>query len=312
LVGRVLLLLPTLIGITLVVFISVHLLPGDVVDQILGDSSTASPALKAQLRKQYSLNSNVAKQYVVWSSDLLHGDMGKSIISGRPVVSDLKQRLPVTFELGAISLVVSLLVALPIGVLSAMKQDSLWDHIARSFSIAFLAIPSFWLALIVITYGFQWFKWTPPLHYNAIQDNLVANIKSVWVPALILGAGLSGGVTRFTRSMMLEVLRQDYVRTAHAKGLSQQVVVTRHSLRNALIPIITVVGLQVPVLVGGTVILERVFSIPGMGSLLLDSVSHRDYPLVQAIVLISAAVVILSNLTVDLTYFLIDPRMRAK
>ncbi len=304
-----LLIFPSTLGITLVVFISVRLLPGDVVDQLLSESSSTRPELREQLREEYSLNSNVGSQYLNWMGDVARGDLGKSIFSGRTVTSDLRQRVPVTFELGLMGLIISLFIALPVGVMSALKQDSLWDYAARSFSITFLAVPSFWLALLVITYGFQWFSWTPPLRYHTIDEDFVANIKTVWVPALILGSGLSGGVARLTRSVMLDVLRQDYIRTANAKGLSVRTVVIRHALRNAMIPVVTIVGLQIPVLIGGTVILERVFSIPGMGSLLLDSVSHRDYPLIQGIVLISATAVVISNFFVDMTYSLIDPRI---
>jgi peptide/nickel transport system permease protein len=300
-----------MLGVTLAVFSAVRFLPGDVVTQILaGGYGAANPAFRASLEKQYSLNKSIPQQYVQWIGATARGDLGHSILSGRPVTQELRTRLPATFELGFLGLVVSLLIALPVGILSAIHQDSVIDLIARSFAIALLAAPSFWLALLAITYGFVWFGWTPPLHYYQIWDSPGLNLGTLWVPAIILGGGLSGSVMRLTRSTMLEVLRQDYIRTAWAKGLAGRKVVIRHAMRNAIVPVVTVIGLQIPVLVGGTVILERVFSIPGMGNYLLSSIQSRDYPVVQAVVLLSASVVILSNLLVDLLYSVIDPRIR--
>jgi peptide/nickel transport system permease protein len=310
--SRLLLVLPTIVGITFVVFIAVRFLPGDVVDQIYGSVASPTPELRKELSEKYSLNENFAQQYVQWMGDLFQGNLGRSIISNRPVASDLKQRMPITLELGAMALIISLLIALPVGIISAVWQDSIWDYLSRSAAIGFLAIPSFWLALLVLSYGFRWFGWTPPLVFHRFEDDPVANLKTLWLPALILGIGLAGGVARYIRSMMLEVLRQDYIRTARAKGLPGRAVVMRHALRNAMIPVITIIGLQVPLLVGGTVILEDIFSIPGMGSLLIDSVNHRDYPEVQAVVLIAALAVVLSNLAVDFTYSLIDPRIGSR
>jgi peptide/nickel transport system permease protein len=194
-------------------------------------------------------------------------------------------------------------------MLAAVKQNSAIDYLARSLAIASLATPSFWLGLIVIVYGFILFRWTPPLHYTPPWEDPLANLKILWVPALILGTALAGHTVRYTRTTMLEVLQQDYVRTGRSKGLAERTVVARHALPNALIPIVTVIGLQVPLLVGGTVVLEQIFSIPGMGSYLLSSIQQRDYPVVQAIVLLTACVVVLSNLVVDVTYAILDPRI---
>jgi peptide/nickel transport system permease protein len=210
------------------------------------------------------------------------------------------------------AMAVSILIAIPIGVLSAVKQDSLIDHLTRSFAILILAIPSFWLGLMVIVYGFAWFGWTPPLRYHDPWQDPIANLQHLIAPALILGAGLSGTVLRLTRTTLLEVLRQDYMRTARAKGLGTVSILVTHAMRNSLIPIITVIGVQIPVIVGGTVVLEKIFSVPGMGSFLLAAVQSRDYPVIQAIVIISATVVILSTLAVDLIYPLIDPRIRVR
>ncbi|NJD66646.1 MAG: ABC transporter permease [Chloroflexi bacterium] len=309
-VRRVILMLPTIIGLTFVVFMAVRLLPGDVINQIVGESGDATPEMREALEERYNLNGNVGVRYVEWSAGLLRGDLGNSIISDRPVTQHLRERVAVTVELGILALIASQLIALPVGIISAVRQDSIVDHLARSLSILLLAVPSFWLALLAITYGFVWFGWTPPLRYAEIWDDPASNIRSLWVPALILGAALSGTLMRLTRSTVIEVLRQDYVRTARAKGLRERSTVLHHVMRNALIPVVTVIGLQVPVVVGGTVVLESIFGLPGLGSFLLDSVQHRDYPAVQGVVLISGTVVILTNLLVDLTYPLLDPRIR--
>ena len=310
LVRRTLLLIPTLLGVTVVVFLSVRFLPGDVVDQILGDFGNVDPAIRAQLEAQYSLNDSVFVQYGDWIADLFRGDFGTSILSGRSVGSELETRLPATFQLGLLALVVSVAIALPVGIIAAVRQDTPIDYVGRSLAILLLAIPSFWLALMAITYGFIWFGWVPPLQYRAIWSDPIDNLRLMWVPTIILGAALSGTVMRLTRSTMLEVVRQDYVRTAWAKGLSERSIILRHELRNAMLPVVTVIGLQVPIVVGGTVILETIFSIPGMGRYLLTSINSRDYPVVQAIVLISAVVVLVSNLFTDMTYSLLDPRIR--
>lgn len=307
---RILLLIPTLFGITLVVFTAVRFLPGDAIDQMLGESGSASPEARAEMEARYGLSGSIPSQYVSWLSDMAQGDFGTSLSSGRPVSDDLRQRVPITFQLGMMALAISLIISMPVGIISAVKQDSMPDYLSRSLAIGFLAIPSFWLAMLVITYGFIWFGWTPPLNYRDLWDQPLENLRIMIWPAIILGASLSGTVMRMTRSMMLEVLRQDYTRTAHAKGLTPWTVISRHALRNALLPVVTVVGLQISVVIGGTVVLEQIFSIPGMGSLLLSSISVRDYPVVQGIVLLSALVVVGSNFVVDLVYTVIDPRIR--
>lgn len=307
---RAILLIPTLIGITLVVFSAVRFLPGDVIEQMAGERGSSDPAVRAKLEERYRINGSILQQYGTWIGEVVRGDFGTGITTGRPVSSDLKQRLPITFQLGVMALAVSLALAIPIGIISAVRQDTFWDYLARSVSIGFLAVPSFWMGMLVLTYGFLWLGWTPPLNYHDLWDNPLQNLEIMVVPALILGAGLSGTVMRMTRSMMLEVLRQDYTRTARAKGLSPRTVVVRHALRNAILPVMTIIGLQVSVVVGGTVVLEQLFSIPGMGSLLLTAINTRDYPVVQAIVLLSAVVVVASNFIVDIAYTVVDPRVR--
>ena len=305
-----LLLVPTFLGVTFAVFIVVRLLPGDIVDQIISDQADPSPEFRASVEARLKLNQGIPQAYAEWLLGIVQFDFGSSFVSERPVTEQLQGRVPVTFQLGIMAMIYSIGIAIPIGVLSAVKQDSPIDYVMRSFAILALAVPSFWAGQMAIVYGFQWFGWTPPLTYEYFWDSPISNLGTTWVPAIILGSFLSGSVMRLTRSTMLEVMRQDYVRTARAKGLTEVLVVTRHALRNAVLPVITVIGLQVTVLVSGTVVLERIFTLPGMGSFLLFSLERRDYPTVQAIVLLAALLVLVTNLIVDLSYAFIDPRIR--
>ncbi len=308
---RLLLMIPTLLGVTFVVFVMVRAVPGDVIDQILGDFGAGDRETKEALLKEYSLDGNIAVQYVRWLGDLATFDFGKSIISNRTVVSELQNRLPVTLELSILAIICSLTIALPIGIISAIRQDTIIDYVCRSLAISLLAVPGFWVGLMLITMAGKYFTWgVPPKNYIEFTADPIGNIRMLAMPAIILGAGLSGGVMRFTRSTMLEVLRQDYVRTAWSKGLRERVIITRHVMRNALIPVVTVVGLQLPILVGGTVIIETVYSIPGMGRYYVASVNQLDYPVIQAINVIVALVVVFANLGVDLIYSVLDPRIR--
>jgi peptide/nickel transport system permease protein len=307
---RMLLAVATLVMITIVVFGAVRFLPGNILDSLLGvDAPLINDETRAEMNKRYGFDQNIAVQYVTWLGDLAHGNLGRSFISGRPVLIDLAPRIPVTVELSVLGIVLSVLISIPVGVLSALKQNSPLDYAARSLSIASLSIPSFWLGLIVIVFGFILFRWTPPLQYTPPWQDLGANLRILWVPAVILGTALSGITMRYTRTTMLDVLNLDFVRTGRAKGLPEGTLVRRHALPNALLPVVTVIGLQVPLLVGGTVVLEQIFSIPGMGSYLLNSIQQRDYPVVQAIVLMTATVVVITNVAVDLAYALLDPRV---
>lgn len=311
LIRRLFLTIPTLLGVTLVVFTIVRLVPGDVVDLIVGDYGAASPEVKEAIRREYSLDDNVLAQYVSWLSDVVRLDLGRSIISNRTVISELRQRLPVTFELSLLALTFSTTFGLMIGILSAIKQDRPADYIGRSFAVGLLALPGFWVAILLITLAGRYFAWgVPPNRYVPFSDNPVGNLKMLIVPAMILGIGLSGSVMRYTRSTMLEVLRQDYIRTATAKGLHSRTVIIRHTLRNALIPVVTVIGLQLPILVGGTVIIESIYSIPGMGQYYITAINSHDYPIIQGFNLLVAIVVVFANIVVDTTYSLLDPRIR--
>jgi peptide/nickel transport system permease protein len=310
-IRRLLLMIPTLIGVTFVVFILVRSVPGDVADNIFGQFGAASPEQREAIHKEFGLDQNIPQQYVNWLGDIVRFDFGNSILSARSVNSELSNRIPVTVELGLLAIFFSLIIAIPIGILSAIRQDSIFDYIGRSFAIGLLAIPGFWLGTILITMAGRYFIWgVPPTAYVPFTEDPIGNIKNLAMPAFILGAGLSGGVMRFTRSSMLEVLRQDYIRTAWSKGLRERVIVVRHAMRNALIPVITVIGLQLPILIGGSTIIEQVYSIPGMGRYDLSAVTNADYPVIQAINVLIAFVVVFTNLGVDILYSVLDPRIR--
>lgn len=306
---RLLVAVPTFFGITFVVFAAVRFLPGDVITQMQGMNASLSPQARKQLETQYSLDQGIVQQYGSWLGKVLQGNLGKSLLSGRPVADDLKQRIPVTLELTLIAFAVALLVSVPVGVLSGARPNTVVDHVGRALAIGALAMPSFLLALLVIVYGYDWFGWIPPIRYHTPWEQLGANLNIMWVPGAILGFGLAGSLMRLTRSMMLEAMSQDYIRTARAKGLPAMSVVMRHALRNALIPVITVLGLQIAALIGGAVILEQIFAIPGMGQLMLVSLSNRDYPVVQAIILLTGSAILLTNFVVDISYRVLDPRI---
>ncbi|HZQ98682.1 MAG TPA: ABC transporter permease [Chloroflexota bacterium] len=305
---RVLLALLTLWGVTFVVFALVRLMPGDAVTALLQDYAYAKDV--EEMRHTLGLDRPIPVQYAEWLGNVLRGNLGESLRSKTPIASELTNRIPVTVELGLLGMAIGLLIALPIGVLSAVRQHHWSDYAARALAIGMLAIPAFWLGTLAVTLPSVWFKWTPPLFYTRFTTDPLRNLGIVIIPAAILGLGLSGTLLRLTRAQMLDVLRQDYVRTARAKGLRAGAVVVRHALRNALIPIVTLIGLQVSILIGGSVVLEQIFVLPGMGRYLLEAIQYRDYPVIQALNLLFAAAIILSNLVVDLAYGWLDPRVR--
>ena len=305
---RVFLALLTLWGVTIVAFALVRALPGDAVAALLQDYAYASNV--DEMRHTLGLDRPVTVQYVDWLGNVLRGDLGSSLRSKTPIADELKNRVPVTLELGLLGMVIGALIAIPVGVVSAVRQHSLSDYFSRGLAIAMLAIPSFWIATLVVTLPSIWFKWTPSLFYTRFTADPMKNLGIVIIPAVILGIGLSGTLMRLTRAQMLDVLRQDYVRTARAKGLPSTLVVVRHALRNALIPIVTLLGLQISILIGGSVVLEQIFVLPGMGRYLLEAIQYRDYPVIQALNLLFAAAIIGSNLVVDLAYGWLDPRVR--
>ena len=311
---RLLALIPTLLFASIIVFVTVRLIPGDIIDMMLSQNDVSAGKMDREaLIRALGLDKPIWSQYLHWVSRIVfHGDLGNSLWQTTPVTEQLAARLPVTFELGLLAVLIGLSIALPIGVYSAIRQDTAGDYIARSFSILMLAIPSFWLGTMVLVIPSIFWGWSPEVSYVPFFSDPVGNVKQMLLPAVVLGTALSAITMRMTRTMMLEVLRQDYIRTAMAKGLPERLVVVRHALRNALIPVVTLIGLQAPIVIGGTVILVQIFGIPGMGLLLLDAVNQRDYPIITGVFLVVGVAVMLINLMVDLSYGLLDPRVRVR
>jgi peptide/nickel transport system permease protein len=307
---RLIALVPTLLFASLIVFVSMRLIPGDVIDLMLAQNDIATTQDRERIEAALGLDKPVLIQYFSWAGGVLQGDLGRSLWRNTPVSEDLLATMPITFELGFLSLIVALTVAIPIGIYSAMRQDTVGDYVARSFSLLMLAVPGFWLGTLVMVFPSVWWRWSPPLEYTPFFEDPIANLTHMIVPAILLGLSMSAVTMRMTRTMMLEVLRQDYVRTARAKGLSENLMVFRHALRNGLIPVVTLIGLQAPLLIGGAVILEQIFVVPGMGLMLLEAVFQRDYPVISGIFLIVGVGVLLINLFVDLSYGLLDPKVR--
>lgn len=308
---RLLALVPTLILASIIVFVTIRMIPGDVIDMMLSQNDIGADKLsRDQLIAALGLDRSMPEQYLRWVWAILHGDLGNSLWHSTPVLQEVLNRIPVTFELGLMSLVIGLLIALPIGVYSAMRQDTKSDLLFRSLSILLLAVPNFWLGTMVMVFPSIWWGWSPEVAYVKFSDDPLQNMKQMLVPSLVLGTSLSAITMRMTRTMMLEVLRQDYIRTAWAKGLRERVVVVRHAVRNALIPVVTLIGLQAPLLIGGAVIIEQIFVLPGMGLMMLDAVNQRDYPVISGVFLVVGVAVMLINLLVDLSYGLLDPRVR--
>jgi len=307
-IRRLLLIFPTLLGVTLLVAAILRMLPGDVVDIMVSESAGAiDPAV---LRHELGLDRSFPEFYWDWLSGIFRGDFGDLFRGGRPIADELRDRLPVTLELGLFAIVIGVMVAVPVGIISAIRQDTLVDYVARSFAIAALAQPTFWTATLAVVFAPRLFGKSFPLFYHHFWEDPWANIQQMWAPALILGLAGSGSLMRLTRSQMLEVLRQDYIRTAWSKGLRERVVVMRHALKNALIPVVTLIGLSVPTILGGSVVMESIFVLPGMGQFLMRSLLEREYLAVLAVNLLLATAIVFSNLVIDVTYAYLDPRVR--
>ena len=308
---RLLLMIPTLLGVALLVFLLLRVAPGDIVELKYAGSGTFAPkeALDRE-RAQLGLDKPVAQQFISWISGVVRFDFGASMWTGQPITQEIKVRLELSLELAVMATLVAMLLAIPLGTLAALKQDTWVDYAVRIFSIAGLAMPSFWLGIVIILGFLIVFKWLPPLTFTSFWVDPRANLAQLIWPALAVGYRYSAMATRMTRSAVLEVLRDDYVRTARAKGLSEAVVVLRHALRNALLPIVTVIGLEFAFLIGGLVVTEQVFNLNGIGMLFVESVTHRDYTMTQALVLLVAFVFIFMNFVVDLLYAWLDPRIR--
>jgi peptide/nickel transport system permease protein len=373
-IRRLLLMIPTLLGVSLLVTAFVRLLPGDAVDILTDnnglqgrdevlrasvdaglrkegkdpataifqdkkriedaivdaelrkeghDPATATPvqrdaaknefarnAYKDEIRARLGVDKNYIHQWWSWVSHAARGDLGVTLAGGRPIGPELRERIPTSIELGLLGMLVSVVIALPVGIISAVKQDTAIDYVARSGAIGMLAIPSFFFATLVIIAASRWFDYSFPFFFSKLTDDPKKNLELIWMPAVILGIGLSGTIMRLTRAQMLEVMRQDYMRTARAKGLAGRSVVVRHGVRNALVPVVTIIGLQIPVLVGGSLVLEQIFGIPGVARYLFTAINNRDFPIIIAVNMLFAVVIIFSNLVVDLTYAVLDPRIR--
>ena len=313
-IRRLLLIIPTLFILSIIVFLSVRFIPGDIIDAIVGRMEMyvgVGGIDREALERQLGLDAPVYVQYGRWIGDvLLHGTLGESLMGGWRVEERILERLPVTIELGVMAIVIGILIALPVGIYSAIHQDTAADYVGRSIAIIGLATPNFWLALMVIIYPAIWWGWSPPMEWIPFTEDPLGNLGMLIIPSMLLGTAASAATMRLTRTMMLEVLRQDYIRTAWAKGLNERVVVLRHAVKNALIPVVTLIGLQLPILVGGSVIIENIFNLPGLGRLMLTALNNRDYPVVSGVNLVFATSVVGINLMIDLIYPYLDPRVR--
>ncbi|MBI3826071.1 MAG: ABC transporter permease [Candidatus Rokubacteria bacterium] len=309
---RILLMVPTLLGAVTLIFLVMRLLPGDAALYILGsdEASQLNKEALAQVRQELGLDHSLPVQYVQWLWGVVRLDFGTSYWTKQPVIEELAQRYPMTANLAVLSLLLSTVIAVPIGVLSAVKQDTFADYAARIFVITGLSLPNFWLAILIILGLVHYFRWLPPLDYAPFWVDPWLNVKQLVFPAAATGYRLSAISARMTRSSVLEVLRDDYVRTARAKGLHERAVVLKHALRNALLPVITITSVELLILFGGLVVVETVFTIPGIGRFLVDAIIHRDYPSIQALVFVFSVFVVVVNLLVDIIYALLDPRIR--
>jgi len=313
-IRRVILIIPTLIISSMLVFIIIRLIPGSAVDILISRmdlSAGWSPDQKQALISELGMDKPVWLQYGNWMKNIiLHGDLGTRLWESTPVTDEILRRLPITFELGLMALLTGLLISFPIGIYSGIRQDTIGDYIGRSFAIFCIAVPGFWIGTMVVTLPSIWLNWSPPIIITRFSQDPLTNIGEFIVPGIIVGMGMAGANMRMVRTMMLEVLRQDYIRTAWAKGLRERVVVLRHALKNALIPVITIIGMQLPVLIGGAVIIEQIFALPGIGRLVVSSAFTRDYPTLSGAVFFIAAGVMSINLLVDLAYAWLDPRVQ--
>ena len=306
---RFLVAIPTLIGVSIIIFLLVRLLPGDIIDVLLGADQGASEEQRQQAREQLGLTGSYFEQYWRWASSFVQGDFGFSYRNTQPVSEILTTALPITLELVILGLLIACVIGIPLGVLSAVKRDSKHDYAARVGGLIGVSIPSFWLATLLLLFTSRVFGWVPPLNYTPIYEDPIENLSQFILPAISISVFTLAIVMRMVRATMLEVLGQDYVRTARAKGVKQKVVITRHALRNALIPVVTVVGFEIGILMGGSAIVEIIFGLPGMGNTLINAIFNRDYPVVQAATMLIAAVFIFANLAVDLLYGVLDPRI---
>ena len=300
----------TLLGLSVLVFLMLRLVPGTVVEQMIGADAIVSPAMVAELKRFFGLDQPWWRQYAIWIGGLAHGDLGTSWRTGKPVIALILERLPVTIELTGLAVAFALLLGIPAGIVSATRRDQAIDTATRVGTLVGLSIPVFWQGTMLILFFSIYLRWMPPVVWVDFFADPWRNVTIMVLPALCLGTASAANIARTTRACMLDVLRSEYIRTAAAKGLSDRLVVLKHALNNALIPIVTVAGLQVGILLGGTVVVEEVFTLPGVGRLVLWSIYQRDYPLTQSTILFIAVMFMTLNLAVDVLYGYLDPRIR--
>jgi len=320
---RLLLIIPTLLIILILVFLLTRFIPGDVIDMMLAQmntSGTAAEMTRENLEKALGLDAPIHIQFFRWLGvapqetgefqGLFEGSLGKSLWKNEDVIKLIVERLPISIELGIIAIITALLISFPIGIYSAIRQDTVGDYFSRSLAIIFISVPSFWVATLIFVYPPIWWGWSPPTEYIPLTKDFFGNLGQFIIPGFITGMMMGGTLMRMIRTMMLETLRQDYIRTAWAKGLKERAVIMGHALKNALLPVVTIVGSMIPLVIVGEVIMEQIFALPGVGILTFQALSQRDYPLIQGINIFLAVVVLLSNTMVDLTYAWIDPRVQ--
>ena len=307
---RLLLAIPVLVLSSLIVFALMRVMPGDALTALMAESGNVGTKELAKLRQDLGLSRPYYEQYGIWVWQMITLDPGYSIFTNEPIAVALKKSVPVTIELAVLALIMGLIIAIPIGVISATRQDTSADYAGRVVAISGLSLPDFWLGTLVITFAAIWFSWIPKLGYVSLWEHPWQNLQQFILPAAVLGFRLSAATMRMTRSTVLEVLREDYVRTAWAKGLGERIIIYKHALKNALIPVVTLVGGQLGTLLAGTVIVETIFALPGMGRLTVEAILFRDYPVVQTNVMLVAGALVTLNLLVDLTYAWLDPRIR--
>jgi peptide/nickel transport system permease protein len=301
---------PVLIGVSVLVFLMIRIIPGDIVDLMIGPELYVGAEYRAEMRAKYGLDQPVYIQYVNWVGQIVQGNFGMSLRNDEPVLGTIIRRLPITTELALLSVLLSAVVAVPLGVISAVRRNSATDFVARLIAMVGLSVPNFWLAAMLLLVTGVVFHWQPQLLLVPPWVDPWVNLQQMAMPVIALSLALMAIVMRMTRSSMLEVLRQEYIQTARAKGLVTSLIMTRHALKNAFIPIVTVLGVQFGVLLGGTVVIEVIFGLPGVGRLVIDAINARDYPMLQGTVLFIATMFALVNLVVDLTYAYLDPRIR--
>ena len=308
LVRRVAISIVTLFVITIVVFTGVRMIPGDPARVMAG--TDADEAGLAEVREKYGLNDPIPVQYARWLALAVRGDLGESIRTRESVLLTVRRKLPITFQLACFAILIAIAIAIPVGVLSAFRRNTVWDYVANALSLCGLSVPSFWLGIMLILFFSVRLGWLPASGFVPFFEDPVANLQRMAMPAIVLGTALAAVLMRQTRNSMIEVLSADYIRTAYSKGLAARAVIFRHAIRNGLIPVVTILGLQMGALISGAVVTEQIFVVPGFGRLIVEAVFTRDYPLVQGVVLITATSYVLINLLVDVSYLLLDPRIR--